>query len=322
MSDSLSHRMGPGDLDLLAGPLIYVMGPTASGKSALALTLAEALQGEIVNADSVQVYRGMDIGTAKPTLEERRRVPHHLLDVADPRQPFSAGQFREMALRVIADCRRRRRIPVITGGTGLYFRVLERGLAPTPPVPAALVRLLHEEGERLGWPHLHARLREVDPVFAAAVTPGDSQRITRGLSVYQATGENLTLWQSRKSAPLPFRILKLAPQWPREELYRRIHQRFDLMLEAGLEDEVRALRAAAVPAEAPAMKAVGYRQLLGWLEGRTDFATAVASARQESRRYAKRQITWLRGEEGLCWLPQGDAPRAMALARAFLQGGS
>ncbi|MBF0426756.1 MAG: tRNA (adenosine(37)-N6)-dimethylallyltransferase MiaA [Magnetococcales bacterium] len=281
------------------------MGPTASGKSALALHLATQWPLEIVNADSVQVYRGMEIGTAKPTAEERRRVRHHLLDLLDPDSFFSAGAYRRCALTVVAACHARGCVPIFVGGSGLYFRAIEQGLAPVPPVPEAIVRALREEGGRVGWPVLHARLAVVDPTLAARLSPGDAQRIIRGLAVSEATGKPLTHWQRQSHAPITTPILKLAIDWPRDALYARIDQRFDQMMAQGFLDEVAALRRRGINRDLPAMKAVGYRQLLRHLDGELSLAAAVDLGKQESRRYAKRQLTWLRREAGLVWLPVG-----------------
>ncbi len=295
------------------------MGPTASGKSALALHLAQAFALEIVNADSVQLYRGLEVGSAKPTLEERQQVPHHLLDLTTPDHPFSADRYREIAWQIIAACQQRQRTPLFVGGSGLYFRAVASGLVLIPPMDPAIRQQLKEEGARWGWPVLHQRLRQVDPALAARLTVNDGQRISQGLAVHAATGRSLSQWQQEQPPPPPFTILKMAPLWPRAQLYTRIEARFDAMMEQGLLDEARHLLQAGYDRQLPAMKAVGYRQLFPFLEGKGSVVEAVALAKQESRRYAKRQMTWLRKEPDLHWLPPEGVAEATRLVAAFLR---
>ncbi|MBF0429172.1 MAG: tRNA (adenosine(37)-N6)-dimethylallyltransferase MiaA, partial [Magnetococcales bacterium] len=273
-------------------PVIFLMGPTASGKSHLALQLAHAFPLEIVNADSVQIYRGMDIGSAKPSLEERAQVPHHLLDVTDPDHPWSADRYREAAWETIHACHSRGVLPLFAGGSGLYLRAVERGLALTPPIADALLARIRLEGETHGWPLLHARLTETDPQSAQKITPGDAQRILRALSVFEATGISLSEWQRRQPPPPPFSILKLAILPGREILYPRIDARFDRMMNEGFLEEAQALIQKGYDRTLPAMKAVGYRQIFQYLDGMVSLEVAVENAKRESRRYAKRQETW------------------------------
>ncbi len=298
--------------------LIFLMGPTASGKSSLALALAEYFSLEIVNADSVQLYRGLEIGSAKPTPWERQRVVHHLLDVTTPDQPYSADRYREAAWAVVADCQQRGRVPLFVGGSGLYFRAVEQGLVLIPPLDPAIRQALKEEGARVGWPVLHQRLAQMDPVLAARLTPNDGQRISQGLAVQMATGRPLSQWQQEQPPPPPFAILKLARLWSREALYARIDARFLQMMAQGLLAEARQLWEAGYDPTLPAMKAVGYRQLFPALEGRMAVAEAVVLAQRESRRYAKRQMTWLRRESDLHWLPPEGEEEAMGLVAGFL----
>ena len=298
--------------------LIFLMGPTASGKSSLALALAEYFSLEIVNADSVQLYRGLEIGSAKPTPWERQRVAHHLLDVTTPDQPYSADRYREAAWAVVDDCQQRGRVPLFVGGSGLYFRAVEQGLVLIPPLDPAIRQALKEEGARVGWPVLHQRLAQMDPVLAARLTPNDGQRISQGLAVQMATGRPLSQWQQEQPPPPPFAILKLARLWPREALYARIDARFLQMMAQGLLAEARQLWEAGYDPTLPAMKAVGYRQLFPALEGRMAVAEAVVLAQRESRRYAKRQMTWLRRESDLHWLPPEGEEEAMGLVAGFL----
>nr|CRH07868.1 tRNA Delta(2)-isopentenylpyrophosphate transferase [Candidatus Magnetococcus massalia] len=284
------------------------MGPTASGKSGLAVELARTFSLEIVNADSVQVYQGLEIGSAKPSQEERQAVPHHLLDLVPPDQPFSAGRYREAALAQIEDCHQRGVVPALVGGTGFYFRAVEEGLADIPQVDPTIVEQLNQlAADTEGQLALHAELSRVDPQWAAQVQPADRQRTIRGLSVYRSSGETLTHWlalskeknaqQEKKHA-----FLKLALDWPRETLYARINQRFDQMMEQGFLDEVRGLLEQGYDSNLPAMKAVGYRALLSHLQGACSLAEAIELGKRDSRRYAKRQLTWLRQEKNLHWL--------------------
>ncbi|MBF0155362.1 MAG: tRNA (adenosine(37)-N6)-dimethylallyltransferase MiaA [Magnetococcales bacterium] len=293
-------------------PMVFLMGPTASGKSALAMHLARQFPLEIVNADSVQVYRGMNIGTAKPSADEQKKIPHHLLDLVMPDVLFSVGQYRRQALAVIDACHDRQRIPLFVGGSGLYFRAVERGLAPVPEVADQIVRQWRERGEREGWASLHTRLAQVDPLLASRLSVGDAQRIVRGLAVWEGTGHPLTYWQQQPHVPIAAPVLKLAVAWPRDALYARIEQRFDLMLQQGFLQEVASLRRQGFDRNLPAMKAVGYRQLLRHLDGEISLASAVELGKQESRRYAKRQLTWLRREPGLVWLSAGPEMLIMA----------
>ncbi|MEO5352897.1 MAG: tRNA (adenosine(37)-N6)-dimethylallyltransferase MiaA [Magnetococcus sp. XQGC-1] len=294
------------------------MGPTASGKSALSLSLARRFPLEIVNADSVQLYRGLEIGSAKPTAWERQQAPHHLLDVTTPDQPFSADRYREAAWAVMEGCWQRERVPLLVGGSGLYFRAVAQGLVLIPPMDPAIRQALRAEGEAVGWPVLHRRLQGVDPVLAARLSPGDGQRISQGLAVYAVTGRPLSQWQQEQPPPPAFSILKLARLWPRAALYARIDARFEQMLAQGLLAEARQLLATYDP-ELPAMKAVGYRQLFPHLEGRISLEEAVELAKRESRRYAKRQMTWLKQERDLHWLPPEGDQEAVALVEAFLR---
>lgn len=300
-------------------PVVFVMGPTAAGKSGLALALATRFPMEIVNADSVQVYRGMDIGTAKPSPAERAQVAHHLLDLVAPDDPFSAGRYRQEALATIAHIHQQGRIPLLTGGTGLYFRVVEQGVAPTPDIPEEIRARITAEAAQSGWPAQHARLCVLDPPFAAGVTPRDSQRILRGLAVVLATGLPLSHWQQLGHTPLPHPLFKIILNRPRPQLYQRIELRFHQMMDDGLLAEAAALLAKGYARTLPAMKAVGYRQLFGHLADGQPLAQAVAAAIQESRHYAKRQLTWLRPEPHALWLDADRMDAAFPLMVNFLK---
>ena len=281
-------------------PAIALMGPTASGKTRLAIRLAQALDGEVVSVDSVLVYRGMDIGTAKPSLEERQGVPHHLIDILDPAAAFSTGQFRQQALERMADISARGRLPILAGGTMLYFNALFHGLAELPLADEALRRQIDAEAARMGWAMLHGELARVDPQAAARIHPNDPQRIQRALEVYRLTGVPLSEWFDRgRSAPPPFNILRLivAPS-DRDALHGLIRQRFLDMLERGLVEEVRVLFGRGdLHAELPSIRAVGYRQVWAYLQGDWTYDEMVERGVIATRQFAKRQYTWLRREE-------------------------
>ena len=302
-------------------PLACLIGPTASGKSALALPLAEALGAEIVSVDSAQVYRGMDVGTAKPSAAERARVTHHLIDVADPAEPYSAARFVEDALGAIESIRSRGRRPLLVGGTVLYFNALQRGLAPMPGADPALRAALAAELAARGARALHEELGRVDPAAAARIHANDPQRVQRALEVYRATGTPLSALQraTRPALRGPFLKLALVPE-DRAWLHARIRARFAQMLRNGLLDEVRALRARAdLDAGLPALRSVGYRQAWAHLaerDGRppetrpgADWAQRAVAA---TRRLAKRQLTWLRGmDDAVTLAPDALAPDAL-----------
>ncbi len=273
---------------------VLLLGPTACGKSALAMALANPLPLEIVSIDSAQVYRGMDIGTAKPSAAEQARVPHHLLDLREPNEPYSAADFVRDATRTIGEIRTRGRLPLVVGGTMLYARALRSGLSDLPPADAAVRARLDAQARELGWPALHARLAEVDPVTAARLPPNDSQRIQRALEVFELTGVPLSRLQGAPRAPrLRLITIALLPE-DRAELHRRIERRFDSMLAAGFLDEVRALMARGLDPDLPSLRSVGYRQAWRHLRGETTFAQFHAEAIAATRQLAKRQITWLR----------------------------
>ena len=298
------------DMRLRARPLaIALMGPTASGKSAYALELAERLGGEIVSVDSALVYRGLDIGAAKPTREEQARVPHHLMDVRDPWQPYSAAEFARDA-RVASDgILARGRVAILAGGTGLYFRALLDGLADMPDADPALREAITADANLRGWAALHADLAEVDPEAAARIHATDAQRIQRALEVHRLTGKPISAWQRESTrVRFPAKLLKLVLSPPdRALLHARIERRFDVMLADVFLDEVHGLRALPelrthpAPLELPAIRAVGYRQAWEYLDGGCDAATFRARAIAATRQLAKRQFTWLRGELDARW---------------------
>ncbi len=277
-------------------PLLVLGGPTAAGKTAAALRLAEALPLEIISMDSALVYRGMDIGTAKPDAVERARVPHHLIDILEPTQAYSAARFAADARALVEDIRSRGRQPLLVGGTLLYLHALQRGLHELPPADAALRERLRLRAQREGWPALHAELGRVDAASAARIEPGDAQRIQRALEVWELRGQPLSelLRQAPPQPPLPLRLVSLEPS-DRGWLHLRIEQRLRQMIDAGLLDEVRALRARGdLHADLPSMRCVGYRQAWQHLEGACDRAAFASRAIAATRQLAKRQLTWLR----------------------------
>lgn len=293
--------------------IICIAGPTASGKTALAATLAKELNGEVVSCDSMQVYRRMDIGTAKPTLEEMQGIPHHMIDVAEPWEDFSVSRYCEMAAPIVDDIISRGKTAVIAGGTGLYMDSLIRGNA-FAPFPATGVReWLEAQADTVGMEAMLSQLRSVDPDAAGRLHLSDRKRILRALEVYLETGETITE-HNRKTQAVPPRY---SPLWlgldfaRRGELYRRIDLRVGLMLEQGLVEEIRGLLADGIPEKATAMQAIGYKEFVDALDGRCTIEEAADQVRQSSRRYAKRQLTWFRRNKAIHWLIRdtGDTGR-------------
>jgi tRNA dimethylallyltransferase len=278
-----------------------LLGPTASGKSKLALDCAAHLPLEIVSVDSAQVYRDMDIGTAKPTRAERARVPHHLIDLIDPDQRYSAGQFRSDAIRALEDILSRGRVPLLVGGTMLYYRALAAGIDTLPQADARLRAEIAARAAREGWPALHAELARVDPTSASRIGANDAQRIQRALEVWRLTGTPLSALHGTNRAALPFSLRTFAVVPPeRARLHARIAERFDAMLAAGLVEEVEGLRIGyRLDADMPSMRSVGYRQVWDYLEGRCDRAAMRDAAIAATRQLAKRQLTWLRSLSGV-----------------------
>jgi tRNA dimethylallyltransferase len=283
-------------------PAVFaLLGPTAGGKSKLALALAAKLPLEIVSVDSAQVYRDMDIGTAKPSAAERAAVPHHLLDLVDPTQSYSAGRFRDDAIRVAGEVIARGRVPLLVGGTMLYYRALAQGIDALPAADAAIRAQIDAEAAGRGWPALHAELAQSDPETAARLAPGDSQRIQRAIEVLRLTGQPISQLQTRTPAALPFalRAFAIVPA-DRAALHRRIAERFDAMLKAGLVDELRSLRKKyALDPAMPSMRCVGYRQAWRFLEGEIAEGELRETGIAATRQLAKRQLTWLRSLPGI-----------------------
>jgi tRNA dimethylallyltransferase len=307
---------------------VALMGPTASGKSAYALELAQRLDGEIVSVDSALVYRGLDIGAAKPSRDELAQIPHHLIDLREPWQPSSAAEFATQASRAIDGIVARGKLPILAGGTGLYFRALLQGLADMPEADEAMRAAIAAEAGQHGWAALHAQLAAVDPRAASRIHVTDAQRIQRALEVYRLSGKPISAWQRGAIGErLPLKVLKLALSPPdRGVLHERIARRFDAMLQAGFLDEVRALRALPElaahpqPLELPALRAVGYRQAWEYLDGACDAATFRERAIAATRQLAKRQFTWLRGALDARWFDPVTQRRPLDAAVAGFLG--
>jgi tRNA dimethylallyltransferase len=301
---------------------ILLMGPTGAGKTDAALALAERLPVEIVSVDSAMVYRGLDIGTAKPAAAVRARVPHHLIDIRDPAERYSVGDFVRDAAEAMRAIRARGRLPLLVGGTMLYFRALQAGLAMLPPADRAVRAALDARARAAGWPTLHGELARIDPTAAARIRPNDAQRIQRALEVHALTGQPLSELQRQdlKGAPgVEYLKLVLAPA-QRAGLGAELERRFDAMLAAGLLAEVESLyRRGDLDPELPALRAVGYRQLWAHLAGGCDLATARAEALRATRQLAKRQYTWLRAEPGAVWVAGRSVAAAAELARRIEQ---
>ena len=274
---------------------VLLLGPTGSGKSALAMQLAETLPLEIVSVDSAQVYRGMDIGTAKPSATDRAAVPHHLIDIRDPADPYSAADFVRDATLAIREVRSRSKLPLLVGGTMLYAKALREGLSDLPSADPSVRARIEAEARTVGWPELHARLAKIDQVTASRLRPNDSQRIQRALEIYETSGTPMSALVHRETSPrLRLSAIALVPN-DRALLHARIAERFDAMLEAGLLDEVRALHARSdLHPNLPSMRSVGYRQAWRFLDGQRPFDEFRQEGIAATRQLAKRQMTWLR----------------------------
>ncbi len=290
-------------------PAIFLMGPTASGKTALALELVKNHDCEIISVDSALVYKGMDIGTAKPDARMRAQAPHRLIDLIDPAEAYSAANFREDALREMADITAAGKVPLLVGGTMMYFKFLRDGAADLPKADEAIRQQLLEEGLEKGWPAMHERLAGIDPESAGRLKPMDSQRIQRALEVYLISGKTLTeYWAEQQTEPLPYHVVNLAvcPS-ERKRLHERIAERFRIMVSDGFIDEVKALRARGdLDKNMPSIRCVGYRQAWDYLDGEYDYDEMIERGIIATRQLAKRQITWLRSWPDLHWLDTDD----------------
>jgi tRNA dimethylallyltransferase len=301
--------------------LVVVLGPTASGKSALGIRLTVKLGGEILVCDSTQVYRHFDIGTAKVPAAERRGIAHHLVDLIEPAEIFTAGDYRRRALEALDDLRGRKVLPVLTAGTGLYLRALLEGLAEAPQRSEEIRARLRQRAEQRGPEHLHRVLARLDPESAARISSSDTQKIIRAIELRLLTGKPMgEIHRSGRDALQGYEIIKIGLLPPRAALYARIHARTEAMLAAGWLEEVRALVASGVPADAKPFQFIGYAQLRELLAGHISEKNAVQQIQQATRRFAKRQLTWFRKEAGVHWLAGfGDAPEIFAAALALVK---
>ncbi len=287
-------------MKLMKSPVLCLAGPTASGKSAASLALAERWPVEIIVMDSATIYRGMDIGTAKPSADELSQVPHHLIDIRDPAESYSAAEFRSDALALIGQIRARGRLPLLCGGTMMYYKVLREGISMLPSADPAIRAAIDEEARHRGWPALHAELASVDPATAARLAPNDSQRLQRAIEIFRSSGKPMSEWLARSQPeselPYSFITISLEPS-DRLQLHARIATRYQAMLEKGLLDEVKRLHNRSdLHTGLPSVRCVGYRQLWDYLDGKVSLEIAVEQAIAATRQLAKRQLTWLRSD--------------------------
>ncbi len=298
--------------------LLVICGPTAAGKSLAGALLADALDGEVVSADSMQIYRGLDIGTDKASAELRKRAPHHMLDIADPAEGYSAARYEREAGRIIDELLTKNKLPVLVGGSGLYIRILLNGIFPAPPASSAVRRRLKEEAEGKGIHALYDRLCSVDPEYARVAAPTDLRRIVRALEVFELTGSPFSSWHEQHRQNRRRRdAFMVGLTRPREALYRRIEQRVDEMFEKGLIDEVKRLCDQGYANALRHLRPLGYIEVLNYLEGETDLEEAIRLTKQNSRRYAKRQMTWFR-KENVHWVELEDSADAQFVVQRIV----
>jgi tRNA dimethylallyltransferase len=303
-------------------PLVAIVGPTASGKSELGLFLAETFNGEIVNYDSLQIFRHLDIGTAKPSLLERQRVPHHMIDIREPTEIFTAGDYQREARRVLIDIRNRSKIPILVGGTGLYLRAVIDGLFSGPSRSTYWRNRLETMAERKGRRYLHQVLKRLDPTAASRIAERDKPKVIRALEVRLETGKPLSqhLDEQPRQPIMGFKTLLVGLNPAREELYRRINERVCRMMESGLVDEVRNLLAAGTPPTAKAFEAIGYRQIIADIDSSIPQAETIRIIQRDTRHYAKRQMTWFRKQSDVTWFDgPGDSDETKDKVHQFLK---
>ncbi|MBE4578938.1 tRNA (adenosine(37)-N6)-dimethylallyltransferase MiaA [Vibrio navarrensis] len=292
---------------------LFLMGPTASGKTELAIRLRQKYPVEIISVDSALIYKGMDIGTAKPDEREQQLAPHRLIDILDPAQSYSAADFRRDALQAMNEIASQGKIPLLVGGTMLYFKALLEGLSPLPAANPEIRQQIEQEALTKGWSVLHDELKEIDPVSAARIHPNDPQRLSRALEVFRISGKTLAELTQTKGESLPFRVKQfaIAPK-DRAELHRRIELRFDKMMEAGFEQEMKTLHAREdLHPDLPSIRCVGYRQMWDYLDGNGTLDEAIYRGICATRQLAKRQITWLRSWDNLTWLDSEDIEQSL-----------
>ena len=300
-------------------PAVVVCGPTGIGKTAAAIEIARRFNGEIIGADAMQIYRRMEIGTAKPTAEEQARVRHHLIDVVEPDEPFDASRYCELARQVIAGLHERSVLPLVVGGTGLYIKALLHGVFQSAPPDPRVRRRLQKEAVGRGPGALHRRLASIDPAAAGRIHPNDSFRIVRALETVEATGETISAHQQRhRFQDSPYRALKIGLDMDRDTLYDRINTRVDGMLQAGFLEEVRDLLAAGFDPQIKSMQSLGYRHMVAYLQSRLDWKEAVRTMKRDHRHYAKRQLTWFRSDPEIVWTEPQQITGLFPAIEAFL----
>lgn len=308
-------------MDMHKTRIIVISGPTGIGKTELSIRLAEEFGGEIVSADSMQIYRCMDIGTAKPTVPERLRTAHHMIDVADPDESYDAARYLHEARKAVADIEGRGRLPIVVGGTGFYIKALLHGLCEAKPRDMSVRRKLWEDAETLGRPEMHRRLAARDSEAAGRIHPNDIYRVVRALEIYEITGRPMSSYRAaHRFSDAPYDALKFALYMDRQKLYRRIDKRVELMIEQGLVKEVRDLQQKGYGRELKAMQALGYRHVLDYLEGITELQTALDTLKRDTRRYAKRQLTWFRGDPEIIWAQPEQETWITEQIKSFLSG--
>jgi len=296
--------------------VIVISGPTGLGKTHLAIELADFFHSEIVSADSIQIYRHMNIGTAKPTPEEQMRIRHHLIDIIDPDEPFDAAQYAKIARKTVKDLHQKGIIPFVVGGTGLYIRALLQGLFQSKPPDLEIRKQLRKEANVVGLPVLYNRLVDFDPDAAEKIHPHDEFRIIRALEVIEVTGKKISsLHQSHRFLDRPFNALIIGLDMDREKLYQRINNRVDVMIKAGLLAEVEGFLAKGYSPSLKSMQSIGYRHMIDYLEGRLAWDETVRTMKRDTRRYAKRQLTWFKGDPGVIW----ESPHDMITLRKKIE---
>jgi tRNA dimethylallyltransferase len=302
--------------------IIVLCGPTAVGKTAAAIRLALNFNAHIINADSMQVYRYMDIGTAKPTREEQQQVFHHLIDVADPDEPFDAARYARRARPIIANLLEKHITPLVAGGTGLYIKALVYGLFEAAPSDERIRFRLKQELEALGVDAMYARLQTMDPQTAARLHPNDVHRVLRAVEVYEASGKPISAYQQEhRFSDQPYRVLKIGMHMDRELLYERIDARVEEMIKAGLPGEVQKLMALGYGRDLKPMQSIGYRHMIDFLGGRISWEEAIRTLKQDTRRYAKRQMTWFNKDPDILWKNPNDIEDMICASRLFLDAG-
>jgi tRNA dimethylallyltransferase len=307
-------------MDTQKPDIVVVCGPTGIGKTTAAIRLAEAFSGEIVGADSMQIYQLMEIGTAKPTPEEQARIPHHMIDIISPDAPFDAARYEKMAREIILDLYKLEKLPIVAGGTGFYIKALTQGLFGTAPNDPAIRERLRKEAADVGNDIIFQRLKDCDPATAQKLHPNDTYRILRALEVYEITGKPISSHQANhRFHDRPFRQLTIGLTMPREVLYERIDARVDAMLKEGLLDEVRKLLDKGYAPSLKSMQSIGYRHMVDFIQGHLSWEEAVRTMKRDTRRYAKRQMTWFKTDPDIHWVAPDRIEEMKQLVKTFLE---